>query len=70
MDHLAPKMARAHNSGSVVRIVLQFFTNKEGQRDRNYINGFSLKNLIQGSLVILAQKWCILITLDHLLGFF
>ena len=41
MDHLAPKMARAHNSGSVVRIVLQFFTNKEGQRDRNYINGFS-----------------------------
>ena len=41
MDHLGPKMARAHNSGSVVRIVLQFCTNKEGQRDRNYMNGFS-----------------------------
>ena len=45
--------------------------NEKGkERHRNYINGFSEKDLIWGNLVILAQKWCILITLDLLQVFF
>ena len=45
--------------------------NEKGkERHGNYINGFSEKDLIWGNLVILAQKWCILITLDLLQVFF
>ena len=33
MDHLGPKMAHPHNSGSVVRIVLQFYT-IEGAKEK------------------------------------
>ena len=36
------------------------------ERHGNYINGFSEKNLIQGNLVILAQKWHVLRNLDLL----
>ena len=33
-------------------------------KHRNYVNGFSgKKNPIRGNLVILTQKWCVLITL-------
>ena len=38
-------------------------------RHGNYVNGISEKNLIQNNLVILAQKWYILITLDLLSSF-
>ena len=45
--------------------------NKRGkERHGNYINGFSVKNLIWGNLIILGQKWCIVITLDLLQVFF
>ena len=41
--------------------------NERGQeRHGNYINGFSEKNIILGNLIILAQKWYMLITLDLL----
>ena len=39
------------------------------ERYGNHINGFSEKTF-WGNLVILAQKWCVLITLDLLEGFF
>ena len=68
MGHLRPKMARPRNSGYPVRIVLHNESGKE--RHRNYINRFSEKKLIWGNLVILAQIWCVFITLDILQGFF
>ena len=47
------------------------FHNERGQeRHGNYINGFSEKNLFQGNLIILAQKWYVLITLGLLSVFF
>ena len=49
----------------------KILTNERGQeRHRNYINGFSEKNIIWGNLIILAQKWYMLITLDLLAVFF
>ena len=48
--HILPQ-----NSGLAVRIVLH---NERGQeRHGNYIDGFSKRNLIWSSLVILEQKW-------------
>ena len=46
--------------------------NKRGQdRHGNYINGFSERNLIQSNLVILEQKWyVVLLALNLLPGFF
>ena len=44
---------------------------RDQKRHENYINGFSERNLIEGNLIILAQKWYgVLITLDLLSGFF
>ena len=37
MDHTGPKMVHPHNSGSAVRIVLQFCTMKGAKRDMEII---------------------------------
>ena len=67
MGHFRPKMARPHKSGSAVRIVLQCCTMKESKRDMEIILMVFLgKKIIWGNLVILAQKWFILITSDPL----
>ena len=67
MDHLGPKMAHPHNSGSAISIVLQFCTMEGANRDMEIILMFFQKqNLIWGNLVILAKKWYNLITLDQL----
>ena len=59
------------NSGSTVRIVLQCRTIKGAKRDMEIILMVFLKEkLIWDNLVILAQKLCILITLDLLQVFF
>ena len=70
MAHLEPKMACLDNSGSAVRIGLQFCTMERAKRDMETILMVFQKNLIWGNLVILTQKWYILITLDLLSGFF
>ena len=64
-------MAHRHNFGPIVRVALQFYTMKGAKRDMEIIlMVFLKKNLIQGNLVILAQKWNVVITLDLLSGFF
>ena len=71
MGQLGPRMAHLYNSGSAVRTVLQFWKMKGDKRDMEIILMVLLKkNLIQGNLVILAQKWYVLITLDLLSRFF
>ena len=70
MGHLEPKMACLDNSGSAVRIALQFCTMERAKRDMETILMVFQKNLIWGNLVILTQKWYILITLDLLSVFF
>ena len=71
MGQLGPRMAHLYSSGSAVRIVLQFWKMKGDKRDMEIIlMVFLKKNLIQGNLVILAQKWYVLITLDLLSRFF
>ena len=37
MGYLGPRMAHPDSCGSVARIVLQFFTMKEGKRDMEII---------------------------------
>ena len=69
MGHLRPKMVHPHHSGSAVRIVLQYCTMKGAKRDMEIILMVFLKKIFWGNLVILAQKWCVLITLDLLEGF-
>ena len=73
MGHLRPKMVHSHNSGSAVRIVLQCCTMKGAKQDMEIILMVFLKEkkkVIWGNLVILAQKWCVLITSDLLQVFF
>ena len=43
MDHLVTKRAHPHNSGSTVKIVLQFCTMKEAKRDIDIILTVFLK---------------------------
>ena len=69
MGHLGPKMVisqlwiRCKDSFTI-------FYKKKSQ-ERHYSNVFSeKKNLIQGNLAILVQKWLALITLDLLSGYF
>ena len=63
MDYLVTKRAHPHNSGSTVKIVLQFCTMKKAKRDIDIIlTVFLKKNLIQSSFVILAQNWYITLT--------
>ena len=69
MSHSGPKMVHPHNSGSAAMIFI--LHNERGQeRNGNYSNGFSGKNLTRSNLVISAHKWYALITLDLLSGFF
>ena len=46
MDHLVTKRAHPHNSGSTVKIVLQFCTMKEAKRDIDIILTVFLKKKI------------------------
>ena len=46
MGHLGPRMARPDNSGSAARIVLHFFTMKEGKRDMEIILIVFLKKIL------------------------
>ena len=43
MGHLRPRMVHPHNSGSIARIVLQFYIMKGDKTD---INGFSEKKFL------------------------
>ena len=43
MDHLGPKMAHPHNSGSAIRIVLQFRKMEGANRDMEIILTFFLR---------------------------
>ena len=71
IGHLKPKMAHPHNPGSAVGIVLQCCAVKGASRDIEVVLMVFLKKILfWGNLVILAQKWYILITLDLLSGFF
>ena len=70
MGHLRPKMARPHNSGSAVRIVLQCCTMKGAKRDMEIILMVFLKKIDLGQFGHFGPKMCVLITLGLLQVFF
>ena len=64
MAQLRPKITCPHNSGSAVRIVLKYRKMKGAKRDMEIVLMVFLKKIIWGNPVILAQKWCVFLTLD------
>ena len=69
MGHLGPKMVISQ-LWICCKDSFTIFYKKKSQ-ERHYSNVFSeKKNLIQGNLAILVQKWLALITLDLLSGYF
>ena len=50
MDHLGPKMAHPHNSGSAISIVLQFCTMEGANRDMEIILMFFKNKILFGGI--------------------